>query len=118
MARGKYYVRVADDVTVARVRTAEPDMQVTEDLAAGAIIVQGYEIRSGAILYTAEDDPDGVYATDLPRPRLAQELVNFGAFWSDDTRVDVRGGLWLFGPGRGWTHDEAAEEAQRLLSIL
>lgn len=110
MSRGKYYVCVGKDVVVAQVRSSEPDVQVANDLGV-SVYVQGFELRSGAVLYTV-DEPN------LPSPTFAQTLVNAGGFWSDNTNVVVRGALWLFGPGRGWSKEEAEIEAARLLSIL
>lgn len=118
MEHGEYCVFVGNSLTVRPVLFADPMHQITHDLDAGPVIVVALEADHGAVVCTARNDPVGGCATGLPRPRLAQRLVDRGPFWDDDEPLDVRGGLWVFGPGYGWSYPDAIREARRLRRVF
>lgn len=118
MSRRKHYVFVGDtSIAVKPVNTQEPDLQVANDLDL-RVVIEGHELRNGAMALFASEDRGGLYEIDLEAPQMARTLVAMGAFDHEQTDWDVRGGLWIFGPGRGWSRDEAEEEAERLRRLV
>jgi hypothetical protein len=116
MVRRKHYVYVDDTSISVRPVTEQLGRQVMSDLGMLVKVVDHVTRNGLLILYPAED-PDSPFPIELFKPALARKLVAAGAFSHKPTDWDVRAGLWIFGPGRGWCQDEAEEEAQRLLLI-
>lgn len=118
MSRRKHYVFVGDDsIAVKPMTSQERDLQVAYDLDL-CVTIEGYELRNGAMALFASEDRGGLYEIDLEVPRMARTLVAMGALNHQPMDWDVRGGLWIFGPGRGWSRDEAEEEAERLRRLV
>lgn len=109
----KHYVWIGDDgIEVRTLKWFMRDMQVMADLERD-VLVRRQDLVDGSTALSPVNDPECLYASDLPRPKLANELVWSGALGRE--RWAVKGGIWLFGPGRGWSRSAAVAAAQRLL---
>lgn len=115
MSSAKHYVWISgDEVQVRRQQWFTKDTQIMHDLQK-SVLVHHLTTARGSHLVTPVNDPDDLYTNDLSAVRLANDLLWTGALGTKE-RWNVRGGVWIFGPGRGWTEKAAEAEATHLLT--
>lgn len=116
MSSAKHYIWISDDeVQVKKFIWINKDLQIVNDLEL-SVVTRHYTTDRNVHLVCPINDPDDLYVNTLEPARLANELLWAGAL---DTRLrwNIRAGVWLFGPGRGWTERAAEREAERLLKV-
>lgn len=109
MARGRFYILVSPKgVAVYRQTHREPCLHVADDCGHDAFIVTDL-LDSDVLICTIER-----YATPgcaAPLFQLGTATVQHCHLGTDNWDTTARVGVWIFGPGPGWSSNEAAQHA-------
>lgn len=113
----KYYLRIDDElVTCLKVTSLDPINIVQEELGDHAF--EEREGHDGRRIFYGTADPHKIYPTPELKPRLARALGVYGFYTGEPARWPIRGALWMFGPGRGWTQEEVWAESDRIRDLF